>query len=323
MKNLARAVLPIATGRINPLHIEHQNQVFTPLLNLSKGNIFRSQSDKLVPYVFLMGSSGDDRNIINNPFSYDQRVDMALIAMEEIYRTTLWESLSPELQSQLCTTPIRQLIDLDATFPKHTDNKERNNPPKLDSLTNFILDHCQKHKLPTEDLFFRSLVKPEELVREYQLFGKRYYDCHQMIAVAQHLGTKYEQNLIEDTPDHKIVSSTQLRINLAENFPCLSPKILLYVQKELLRALINNRRIGDSKENDLVTQTDNFFKDLVNKDQMLTFDSANPKISNIPPDLSDRFHAYIIKAEEPYKTTTSTKTKQLQINNKGFSIEHN
>ncbi len=303
-------VLPITTGRINPLHLAHQDHVFTPLLNSSKNNIFATESG-LVPCIFIMGSSGDDRNIINNPFSYDQRVDMALIAFEEIYRTKLWHSLPQEFQYQLCKTPIRSLLDLDTTFPKHTDNKERNNPPKLDSLADFITDHCQKHRLPMDSLFFRATVKPGELGREYQLRGQRYQDCHQMIAVAQNFGAQYQQDLIEEAPDRKIVSATQIRHNLAENFTSLSPRIFLYVQKELAQALLNNRPIGKRLEGEDVTQTDSFFRDLARKDQMLTFDGASAKVSAIPMDLTDSFHASIIRAEQPYRTSASQSAQTL------------
>jgi hypothetical protein len=314
MKHIASVgrKLAVTTGRLNPLHLAHQTEVFTPMLQITSPEFVNAG----LPFVCIMGSSGDDRDLHKNPFSYPQRVDMATIAISDLLKqSNLRGILTKENQEKLDQSgTVDWLINKDAAFPKHFDNKESNSPPKLDSLANFLKEHCEKHDLPLENLHSYVSVKPGELGREYQLYGKRYENMHQMTAVASGLGFDSRQDVIEFDQNKTLVGATEIRHNLAENFSQLSPKIFKYVQHELAKALLNNRKIGDDPSNDQATEVDQFVKDLNKQGKILSFNGGSAKVTSVPEEHIVSFMSHIIKAETPNTTPKilpeTTKFKQ-------------
>jgi hypothetical protein len=284
-------VVTITTGRFNPLHTEHEDKVLTELLLRSSFLQTRNLHPNLPPFVIVMGSSGDDRDISKNPFSFEQRVEMILITMLKLLKDARFQISDEDLKSILTTEDLGRFINKDAAFLKYADSNIPHTPPSLDRLADSIRTHCQSHNIPLEALFNYVAVKPGENGRIYQIDGKIYEDMHQMTAVAKALGYQYQQDSVPESD--KIVSATQIRENLGENFQLLSPEVFFYIQKQLALAFLNNRKVGDPQASDSSKDYKDFCDQLFLENKMLALNGAVAEIVDIKPELRSAFNEYM------------------------------
>ncbi len=195
--------IPITIGRYEPLHKGHEYVFET----LRKGSSILVDNPKfkdshLPPAIALIGSSGEERDMVKNPFSFEQRSKMiGLVAP--------WMPGSDDPRNS-------------PAFYPYVGTYDERRPPVLDNMAQKIKDHCVKHEIPLEYLVPTICVKADDK-REFQVYGQRHYG-HQMDVVGKGLGLRFHA---EDVPDNaETIHATNIRKNLPQNFHLLDPKIL-------------------------------------------------------------------------------------------------
>lgn len=262
---LGTVSIPTTIGRYQPVHKGHMHV----LENLrSRSSILQNTDQEfnhLPPALIMIGSSGENRNLLKNPFTFEQRVEM-------------FSLVGPWLPK---TADPRN----NPAFLPYVGTYDNIKPPSLERMAEQLKGHCEKHKIPLEALTPLISIKADDK-QDFQIYGKTYQKAHQMSVLAQGLGLRFFE---EDVLDQEAIHATNIRKNMPANFDSLDPRVLRYVQKELMLAHLNSREVGASQAGDKYTNAQEALKELVKEGRMLSLDVTKAQVVAIPAERKSLF----------------------------------
>lgn len=282
-QGLKKVSIPTTIGRYEPPHEGHG----IVLENLrSKSSILQDpdpEFNHLPPALIMVGSSGENRNLLKNPFTFEQRVEMLGLVAPWLPKTA-----DPR------NNPA---------FLPYVGTYDNIKPPSLERMAEQLKNHCEKHQIPLEFLTPVILIKADDK-QDFQIYGKTYPKSHQMSVLAQGLGLRFfEEDVVMSK---ETIHATNIRKNLPENFNSLNPQVFRYIQKELMLAHLNSREVGASQADDKYTNAEEALRELVKEDRMLSLDVTKAQVVTIPPERKNLFLKYMGSDYISAPTTTPT-----------------
>ena len=280
---LGAVSIPATIGRYQPVHKGHMHV----LENLRiRSSILQNSSPEfshLPPALIMIGSSGENRNLLKNPFTFEQRVEM-------------FSLVGPWLPK---TDDPRN----NPAFLAYVGTYDNIKPPSLERMAEQLKGHCVKHNIPLEALTPLISIKADDK-QDFQIYGKTYPKSHQMSVLAQGLGLRFFE---EDVVDKEAIHATNIRKNMPANFDSLDPRVLRYIQKELMLAHLNSRDVGASQTGDKYTNAEEALKELVKEGRMLSLDVTKAQVVAIPTERKSLFLECMGSDYISAPTTTVTK----------------